>query len=120
MPSPQMASTSAAVSPPSTARRSCSCSSSNFGISMDIGQLLRMLRLVQQDFERGNICVPLDQRGNGAEAPERLGVEFPNRLRYPRAVVVDQDIHVVGGVMAGEVDFADRCRRQRIEISNGV
>ena len=87
---------------------------------MDIGQLLRMPRLVQQDFERGKFGVPLDQGGHGAEAPERLGVELPNRLRYPRAVVVDQDIHVLGGVMAGEMDLADRCRRQRVEIGDRV
>src|SRR5437764_7843030 len=115
-----MAGTSAAVSPPSNARRSCSCSSSRFGVSPDIGQLLRMPRLVQEDFERGNIGVPLDQGGNGAEAPERSGIELPDRLRYPRAVVVDQDIRVFGRVMAGEMDLADRRRRQRVEIGDRI
>src|SRR5438270_6596910 len=113
-----MAPTSAAVSPPSTARRSCSCTSSKFG--METGQLLRMPRLVQQDFERGKIGVPLDQGGHSAEAPQCFGVEVPDGLRYRRAVVVDQDIQILGGVMAGEMDLADCCRWQRVEIGDRV
>ena len=79
-----------------------------------------MPRLVQQDVERGYIRVPLDQGGHGAEAPKCLGVEVPNRLRHPRAVVVDQDIHILGGAMAGKMDLADRCRRQRVEVGDRV
>jgi hypothetical protein len=70
--------------------------------------------------ERALIGVPLDQGGNGADPPERFGVELPDRLRYPRAVVVDQDVHILGGVMAGEMDLTDLCRRQRVDIGDRV
>jgi hypothetical protein len=33
-----------------------------------MGQLLGVMRLVQQDLERGKVGVPLDQRGGWAEA----------------------------------------------------
>ena len=87
---------------------------------MDIGELLRVARLVQQDFERGKVGVPLDQCGHGTEAPERRGVEVPDGLGNPGAVVVDQDIHVFGGVMAGKMDLADCPDRQRIEVGEWV
>src|ERR1700752_4205191 len=103
-----MAATISAVSPPSTARRSRVCSSSSIDISVHMGQLFGMMRLVQQDLERGEVGVPLDQRGHWAETPERRGVELPYRLREPGAVVVDQNVHVLGRVMAGQVDFAAR------------
>ena len=41
-------------------------------------------------------------------------------MRYPGAVVVDQNVHVLGGVMAGEVDLADRIDRQCVEIGDRV
>src|ERR1700757_4168394 len=103
-----MAATISAVSPSRMARRNRNCSSSSVDILVHIGQLIGMVRLVQQDLERGKVGVPLDQRGYRAEAPERRGVELPDGLRDPGAVVVDQDVHVLGGVMPGEVDLADR------------
>ena len=87
---------------------------------MDIGELLRVARLVQQDFERGKVGVPLDQCGHGTEAPERRGVEVPDGLGNPGGVVVDQDIHVFGGVMASKMDLADCPDRQCIEIGDRV
>ncbi len=51
-----------------------------------------MLRFIQQDFERRKVGVPLDQRGQGTEALERRGMEFPDRLGNSGTVVVDQDI----------------------------
>jgi hypothetical protein len=35
-----------------------------------------MTRLVQLDLERSKVGVPLDQRGDGTEAPERRGIEL--------------------------------------------
>ncbi len=58
--------------------------------------------------------------GCWAEAPERCGVELPDGLSNPGAVVVDQDVHVLGGVMAGEVDLADRLDGQCLEIGDRV
>src|SRR5260370_10714350 len=100
-----MADAISAVSPPSTARRSRICSSSSIDIWVHMGQLSGVMRLVQQDLERGEVGVPLDQRGHRAEAPERRGVELPDGLRYPGAVIVDQNVHVFGGVMAGQVNL---------------
>jgi len=34
------------------------------------------MRLVQLDLERSKVGVPLDQRGDGTEAPERRGIEL--------------------------------------------
>src|SRR5260370_32798883 len=96
------------------------CSSSSIDISVHMGQLSSVMRLVQQDLERGEVGVPLDQRGYRAEALERRGVEFPDGLRNPGAVIVDQDVHVLGDVMAGEVDLADRLDWQRVEIGDRV
>ena len=67
-----------------------------------------MTRLVQQDLERRKVGVPLDQRGDWTEAPERRGIELPNGLCDPGAVVVDQNVNILGGVMPGEMDLTDR------------
>src|SRR5215469_7904864 len=115
-PSPWMAATISPVSPPRTARRSriCSC-------SVDISvQLFGMTRLVQQDLKRRKVGVPFDQRGHGAEAPERRGVKPPDRLCDPGTVVVDQDTHVLGNAMAGEMDLADRLDRQCLKIGKRI
>jgi hypothetical protein len=79
-----------------------------------------MPHLVQQNFERGKVGIPLDQRRHWTEAPERRGVEIPDGIGNSGSVVVDQDIDVFGGVMASEMDLADRLDRQRIEIRDRV
>jgi hypothetical protein len=79
-----------------------------------------MTRLVQQDLKRRKAGVPFDQSGHGAEAPERCSVKPPDRLCDPGTVVVDQDTHVVGNAMAGEVDLADRLDRQCVEIGKRI
>src|SRR5947209_4773438 len=89
-------------------------------MSVKVAQLLRVLRLVQQDVQRRKIGVPLDQGWRGAHATERRSVQLPDRLRYPGAVVVDQNVFDLGGVMAGEVELTDRVRRQRIDIPGRV
>src|SRR5271169_1684577 len=115
-----MAATISAVSPSRMARRNRICSSSSIDISASIGQLLGMMRLVQQDLERGKVGVPLNQRGHAAEASKRRGIELPDGLCDPGAVVIDQNVYVLRGVMAGEVDLADRLDRRRVEIGDGV
>src|SRR6516164_4288206 len=115
-----MAATISAVSPSSTAFRSRICSSCSIDISAGIGQLLGVTRLVQQDLERGKIGVPLDQRGDRAEASKRRGIKLPDGLGDRGAVVVDQNVYVLRGVMAGEVDLADRLDRQRVKIGDRV
>src|SRR5438270_2464892 len=79
-----------------------------------------MTRFVQKDLERRKVGIPLDQRGHWTEASERRGVEFPDRLRNPGAVVVDQDIHVLGDVMTSQMDLADRFDRECLEIADRV
>src|SRR5215472_14548261 len=116
-----MATTISAVSPPpSTAWRSCICSSSRVDMAAGIGELLRMPRLVQKNFERGEVGVPLDQRRHRAEALERRGVEVPYGFGNSGAVIVDQDIDIFGSVMTGKMDLADRLDRQRIEIGDRI
>jgi len=85
-----------------------------------MGQLFGMTRLVQQDLKRRKVGVPFDQRGDGAEAPERCGVKPPDRLCDPGTVVVDQDTHVLGNAMAGEMDLADRLDRQCLKIGERI
>src|SRR4051794_4483230 len=79
-----------------------------------------MTRFVQKDLERRKVGIPLDQRGHWTEASERRGIESPDRLRDPGAVVVDQNVYVLGGVMAGKVDLADRLDRKCLEIGHRV
>src|SRR5208282_1709122 len=79
-----------------------------------------MMSLVQQDFERRKVGVPLNQCGHWTEASERRGIERPDRLYDPGAVVVDQNVHVLGDVMAGKVDLADRLDRECLEIGHRV
>src|ERR1700740_1332261 len=79
-----------------------------------------MMSLVQQDLERRKVGVPLNQRRHWTEASESRGTERPDRLCYPGAVVVDQNVHVLGDVMTGEVDLADRLDRECLEIGHRI
>src|SRR6516164_3865327 len=76
--------------------------------------------LVDEDGEGRQVGVPFDQGGDRAEARQRLGVQFPDLWNYARAVVVDAQ-HAAAlelpDAVAGEVDLADRGRRQSGEIS---
>src|SRR3984893_5786877 len=102
------------------APRSCICSSSSVGIWVTIGQLLRVPHLVQQDVERGEIGVPLDQGWDWAEPLKRNGVKIPNRGRNPGTVVCYHDVDMLGGLMAGKMDLADRWHRQGVQIGDRV
>jgi hypothetical protein len=50
---------------------------------------------------------------------QSAAVELPHGLRNPRAVVIHQNVHVLG-VMAGKMGFADRCDRQSLEVVEWV
>src|SRR5262245_56096907 len=115
-----MAQKSSVASPPSTARRSCSCSSGRVVMCVDIGQLLSLSRLVQQDVQCGKVGVPFDQRGHRAEAPEGRDIQLPDRRRNAAAVAVNQNVDAFGGVITGEMDLTDRGYRQGIEIANRI
>src|SRR5271169_44381 len=78
------------------------------------------MSLVQQDLERRKVGVPLNQRGHWTKASERRGIERPDPLYDPGAVVVDQNVHVLGDVMAGKVDLADRLDRESLDICDRV
>src|SRR5882672_12221819 len=78
--------------------------------------------LVEQHGQRGDIRVPLDQRGNGAESIESPLIELPHRRGHGRAMVIDEDgpaVRVVLG-MAGEMDLAYGIDRQRFEVCDGI
>src|SRR4029453_19150179 len=45
---------------------------------------------LQQDRERRDVGVPLDQGRHGAEARDRVAIQVPDIRRHRRAVVIDQ------------------------------
>src|SRR6266481_3308478 len=79
----------------------------------------RLCRLIGQYLERRDVGVPFDQRGDGTEAFERLGIERPNRGWHARAMVIDAQhfavVELTHGV-PGEVDLPDGGSRQGGEI----
>src|SRR5690242_9741093 len=79
-----------------------------------------MPRFVQQAIQRGKVRVPFDQGRQGTEPPQRCGVKLPDWLRDTGTVIVNQNIDFFGGVMACEMDLADRVCRQSVEIRNRV
>src|SRR5262249_48079096 len=116
-PSPWMAAMISPVSPPRTARRNRIFSSSSVDITV---RLFWMTRLVQEDLKRRKGGGPFDHSGHGSEAPGRCGAKAPDQLVGPSTAVVDQDTHVLGNAMAGEVDLADRLDRQCVEIGKRI
>src|SRR6184192_660583 len=79
----------------------------------------RLCRLGEQHLERRYVGVPFDERGDGAEAFERLGIERPNGRRHARAMVVDaQHLAVVELThrVPGKMDLSEGGRRQGGEI----
>src|SRR6266571_3519800 len=78
-----------------------------------------MSRLLEQHRHGRYVGVPFDERRHRTEARERLGIECPHLRRDARAVIVDAKRSCVVDPpdgMAGEMDLADRLRRQRREI----
>src|ERR1700680_2079363 len=70
---------------------------------------LCLCRLVEQNLERRNIGVPLDQRRLGAEACDGGAVERPYRRGDPGTVSIDEA--VPARVEPGQVNVGHRARR---------
>src|SRR5271155_4123846 len=119
-PSTRMSATMFPAALPRTASRSRTCSSNSCDRSVLMGELFGVTGFVQQDFERGNVGVPLDQRWQRTKVFERDSVKLPNRRRNPRTVVVNQDVYGLGSVMAGQVELANRRARKRLYIGDRV
>ena len=58
--------------------------------------------------------------GTGPKRRSAAAWRSPDGLGNSGAVIVDQDIDVFGGVMAGKMDLADSFDRQRVEIGDRV
>src|ERR1700730_15962536 len=99
---------SAAASLKTAAAEKARCHSCSDGIS-GLEDDLCLCRLVEQDLERRDIGVPLDQRRPGAEACDGGPVELPYLGRDPGSVGIDQA--VPARVESGEVNLGHRIRR---------
>src|SRR5260370_24119704 len=105
----------AAPSSNSVAAENPRCNSRSDGIAW-LQNLPRHRRLVEQNFERGKVGVPFDQRRLRAEAVDGHVVELPHRRRNPRPVVVDQTR--TRRIESSQMNFGDgvaRNRRDEIE-----
>src|SRR5712671_4729271 len=98
--------------------------SSNLGASMGLTGVPHDLRrtrgLFRQDWHRGHIGVPFDERRHRAEPGERIGVECPDFRCDAGPVVIDAQGLAVGELtkrMASEVDLADRLLRKPLEVA---
>src|SRR5215472_2856392 len=79
--------------------------------------------LVDEDRESRQVGVPFDQSGDRAKSRQRLCVQFPDLGDDARAVIIDAQRAAaleLPDAVAGEVDLADRARRQRREVDRGV
>src|SRR5215472_5131475 len=79
--------------------------------------------LVDEDRESRQVGVPFDQGGNRAKSRQRLGIEFPDLGDDARAVIIDAQRAAaleLPDAVAGEVELADRGRRQGGEVSRRI
>src|SRR5262249_50443291 len=83
---------------------------------------LRLLRLGHQDRKLRQVAVPLDQRRDGAESRDRLGIELPDALADGRTMIVDAegDTPHLAERMPGEMDFAHGRSRDGVEVAERV
>src|ERR1700676_4744004 len=88
-----------------------SCSDGIAGLEDD----LCLCRFVEQDLERRDIGVPLDQRRLGAEACDGGAVERPYRRGDPGSVGIDEA--VPARVKPGQVNLGHRVRSSCRDIS---
>src|SRR6202171_4381641 len=93
------------------------CHSCSDGIA-SLQDDLCLCRLVEQDLERRDIGVPLDQRRLGAEACDGGPVELPYRGGDTGSVGIDEA--VPARVESGEVNLGHRIRRNCRQISARV
>src|SRR5664279_3065124 len=97
----------AAASLKTAAAEKARCNSCSDGIAaLQDGLCLR--RLAEQDLERRDIGVPLDQRRPGAEASDRVPIKRPYRRSDPGAVGIDQA--GTARIESGEVTLGHRVR----------
>src|SRR5712692_4376122 len=82
----------------------------------------RATGLLEQDGQRRDLEIPLDEGGTRARARERMVVERPYLRSDPRAMVVDEDGDAVGVVDAvpGHMELFDGSGRQRVDIRDRV
>src|SRR5207247_1498629 len=108
---------------PSLKTRCRSCSASmTISSSGRLEQAIGCARLGKQDRQLGNVGVPFDERGHGAEPLQGLAIERPDRGRHARAVIIDQDGLAVGVVarMAGDMNLAYGPGREDVQIRDRV
>src|SRR5215471_17396733 len=104
MPSPETMAAASASSPSRRARRTAAWTSRSAG--MDIRRRraaedpLGSAGLLEQDRERRNVGVPLDQSRHGPQTRDRVAIQVPDLRGDWRAVVIDQDDLTVG-IVAG-------------------
>src|SRR5664279_2167153 len=97
--------TAAALLKTAAEKARCNSCSDDIAAFQD-GLCLR--RLVEQDLERRDIGVPLDQRRPGTEASDRVPIERPYRRGDPGAVGIDQA--GPARIESGEVNLGHRVR----------
>src|SRR5262245_43665787 len=111
MPSQAIAAAAHASSPPRSASRNAAWTSCSAGIVMfrlpTAEDALGPTGFLQQDRERRDVGVPLDQGRHGADARDRVTIQAPDLQRDRRTVVIDQDGLPVGVIarVAGQMHF---------------
>src|SRR5436853_2677721 len=108
---------SAAASLKTAAAENARCHSCSDGIA-SLEDDLCLCRLVEQDLERRDIGVPLDQRRLGAEAYDGGAVELPYRSGDPGPVGIDEAVSA--RVEPGEVNLGHRVGRNGRQIGARV
>src|SRR5690349_19337761 len=76
---------------------------------------VRAVGFLHEPRKLGDIRVPLDERGLGAEARQRDAVQIPDFVADRGAMIVDEHfatIVIPGAGVPGQVDFADAVARQ--------
>ena len=76
----------------------------------------------EQNSQRRNPRIPLDQRRDAAKPLDRLRIQRPDGFVDRRPVIVNQNLTAIGciAVVPGEMDLRDRGCRQDIQISDRV
>src|SRR5688572_17805581 len=101
-----------------SAATNCSCRSRSAGM-MKILESIRLPGFGDEHVQRGNVEVPLDQRGYRPEAFQRRRVQRPHFFAHRRVVRVDADVPIPDPPYAVtcEMDLANALARNPIEVS---
>src|SRR5690348_5087105 len=76
-------------------------------------ELVRAPTLRDESGERRNVRVPLDERGQSAEAIHGVPIQIPDCVADLRTMVIDEYVTAAG--VAREMDFADAIERKAID-----